>query len=144
MVNGIANVSVQWARILRPFRTSTECGISHVVYDIRGFGDRITIWDYRSGATIALDKFLDSENAAEFLEFFNTPSYLVVMEGLGGYGYVDISLHDYIGESKGSRYELLIMVGLKDEIPVYEYELETLEPYGNGFSFIGVRRIEDV
>lgn len=140
MVSGIANVSVQWARILRPLSAPTE----YSVYDIRGFGDRITIWDYRSGATIALDKFLDSENAVEFLEFFNTPSYLVVREGLGGYGCVDISLHDYIGESKGSRYELLIMVGLKDEIPVYEYELETIEPYGNGFSFIGVRRIEDM
>lgn len=140
MVSGIANVSVQWARILRPLSAPTE----YSVYDIRGFGDRITVWDYRSGATIALDKFLDSENAVEFLEFFNTPSYLVVREGLGGYGCVDISLHDYIGESKGSRYELLIMVGLKDEIPVCEYELETIEPYGNGFSFIGVRRIEDM
>lgn len=123
--SGVARVEIQGDRVLR---FDDDLTPERARYSVIGFEETpVTIFDHRPAGLRAIEEVLATGDVDRFAPQFSIPSQVDVfsMDPPG----LRIVLH----ESKlvEPAYTLWIAIGIGDMIPVYDYVLEKMEPYGD-------------
>jgi hypothetical protein len=97
----------------------------HISFSLIGFDNQVLIFDYRLRSIENLAYLLETGEAADFIKAFNSPAYTTV-DQIGGDSY-EVLLLDTDEETP--EFRLWMVVGLNDELPVYDYLFYDVRPY---------------
>lgn len=117
-------VTIQGPRVLEYLSRQQDS----VTYNVIGFDGTVYLIDYRHAGLKAIDRLLFSGNLDDFAPEFNSPAHVVIEETT--HGYLKVELHE--SNVNEPQYMLWIVVGLEDEMPVYDYLVEHLIPLADG------------
>jgi hypothetical protein len=123
--SGVARVEIQGDRVLR---FDDDLTPERARYSVIGFEETpVTIFDHRPAGLRAIKEVLATGDVDQFAPQFNVPS-LVEVYSLPPSGLLIVLREAEVTEP---AYTLWIAIGIGDMIPVYDYVLEKMEPYGD-------------
>ena len=117
-------VTIQGPRVLQYIDRRSDSA----AYEVIGFEGAVALIDYRDVGLQAIDQLLHSGELNEFAPGFNSPAHVLMEED--SEGHLRIELHDT--DVAEPTYMLWIVVGLGDQMPVYDYLIEHLVPLDDG------------
>lgn len=135
LFSGTAEVSIQGERVLR----FLDCTGNQAKYEVIGFETvPVVIVDSRLKGLLAIQGLLETGDLHAFAPKFNHPAKVRIVQGERGE--VIIQLSD---AEEYPCHILWIAVGLRDSLPVYEYEFETIAPLSqeDGYAIIAVYQL---
>lgn len=137
LFSGNLLVEIEGPRVL----TLVERFSEYAEYTVVGFQEHVILRDFRITGLTAIDHVLMTNDVSQFPSEFNGHAYAKIFDFTDSDPLV-IELREPTDDS--SRYLLWIVVGLGEEVPVYEYLFGLEQPLNDKqYAFIAVADLED-
>jgi hypothetical protein len=109
-------------------------------YQVLGFGEPISLVDFRPDGLSAIRQLLKSKKVADFAARFSSPAQVKILESRTKGVVIEL----YRTKNDDPTHRLWIAIGIGNRIPVYDYIFDRLEPLDDErFAFLALLRRAD-